>query len=167
MRKLTFLHQTEPVNTLLEEACKKHWKPGRFVAVDEVMQRFKGRSHDTLTIPTKPTPEGYKIWVVADEGYVLAWIYHQRGKAPLDVKVSKELGSNKTVTVVADLLDQLPKQSGYIYEVFLDNLFTSHKLLLYLRKRGYGVIGTARSNSGIYKEFVQLKTQDKKRDKIL
>jgi len=136
------------------------------VAVDEVMQRFKGRSHDTLTIPTKPTPEGYKIWVVADEGYVLAWIYHQRGKGPLNVKVPKELGSNKTATVVADLLDQLPKQPGYAYGVFLDNLFTSHKLLLYLRKRGYGATGTARSNSGIYKEFVQLKTQDKKRDKI-
>ncbi len=167
MRKLTFLHQTEPINTLLEEACKKHWKPGRFVTVDEVMQRFKGRSHDTLTIPTKFTPEGYKIWVVADEDYVLAWIYHQRGKEPLNVKVSKELESNKTVTMIADLLDQLPKQSDYAYEVFLDNLFTSHKLLLYLRKRGYEAIDTARSNSEIYKEFVQLKTQDKKRDKIL
>jgi hypothetical protein len=137
------------------------------VAVDEVMQRFKGRSHDTLTILTKPTSEGYKIWVVADEGYVLVWIYHQRGKGPLDVKVPKELGSNKTATVVVDLLDQLSKQSGYAYGVFLDNLFTSHKLLLYLRRRGYGVTGTARSNFGIYKNFVQLKNQDKKQDKIL
>ncbi len=137
------------------------------MAVDEVMQRFKGRSHDTLTILTKPTPEGYKIWVIADEGYVLVWTYHQRGKRPLDVKVPKELGSNKTATVVVDLLDRLSKQPGYAYGVFLDNLFTSHKLLLYLRKRGYGVTETARSNSGIYKDFVQLKNQDKKQDKIL
>ena len=39
-------------------------------------------------------------------------------------------------------------------------------LLLYLQKRDYEVIETARSNFKIYKKFVQLKTQDKKRDKI-
>ena len=158
MRKLTFLYQTESVNTLLEETCKKHWKSGRFVTVDEVMQRFKDRSHDTLIIFTKFTSEDYKIWVIADEDYVLAWIYHQRDKESLNVKVSKKLESNKTVTMIADLLDQLSKQSDYVYEVFLDNLFTSHKLLLYLRKRDYEVINTARSNFEIYKKFVQLKT---------
>ncbi len=131
------------------------------------MQRFKSQSHDTLIILTKSTSEDYKIWVIADEDYVLAWIYHQRGKESLNVKISKKLESNKTVTVIADFLDQLSKQSDYIYEVFLDNLFTSHKLLLYLRKRDYEVINTARSNFEIYKKFVQLKTQDKKRNKIL
>ncbi len=38
--------------------------------------------------------------------------------------------------------------------MFLNNLFTSYKLLLYLRKRGYEVIKTARLNFNIYKEFV-------------
>ncbi len=137
------------------------------MTVDEVMQRFKNRSHDTLTIFTKLTSEGYKIWMIADEDYVLFWIYHQRDKESLDVKVSKKLESNKTITVIADLLDQLSKQSDYVYDVFLDNLFTSHKLLLYLRKRGYEITETARSNFEIYKNFVQLKIQNKKRNKIL
>ncbi len=69
--------------------------------------------------------------------------------------------------MIADLLDQLSKQSDYVYDVFLDNLFTSHKLLLYLRKRGYEITETARSNFEIYKNFVQLKIQNKKRNKIL
>ncbi len=43
--------------------------------------------------------------MIADEDYVLAWIYHQRDKESLDVKISKKLESNKTVTVIADLLD--------------------------------------------------------------
>ncbi len=72
-----------------------------------------------LTIFTKSTSEDYKIWVIADEDYVLAWIYHQRDKESLDVKISKKLESNKTATVIADLLDQLSKQLDYIYEVFL------------------------------------------------
>ncbi len=73
------------------------------MTVDEVMQRFKSRLHDTLTILTKLTSEDYKIWVIADEDYVLFWIYHQRDKESLDVKISKKLESNKTVTVIADL----------------------------------------------------------------
>jgi hypothetical protein len=77
------------------------------------------------------------------------------------------LGSNKTVTVVANLLDLLPKQEGFAYGVFLNNLFTSYKLLLYLRNKGYGATGTARINSGIYQPFVDLKKIDKKQDKIL
>jgi len=66
-----------------------------------------------------------------------------------------------------NLLDQLSKQSDYVYNVFLDNLFTSHKLLLYLRKKDYEITETARSNFEIYKNFVQLKIQDKKWNKIL
>ncbi len=137
------------------------------MTVDEVMQRFKNRLHDTRIILTKLTSEDYKIWMIADEDYVLVWIYHQRDKESLNVKISKKLESNKIVTMIADLLDQLSKQSDYVYKVFLNNLFTSHKLLLYLRKRDYEVIDTARSNFEIYKKFVQLKTQDKKRNKIL
>ena len=33
------------------------------------MVRFTGRSTDTVYIPTKPIPVGYKVWVVADLGY--------------------------------------------------------------------------------------------------
>ncbi len=75
------------------------------MTVDEVMQRFTNRSHDTRIILTKLTFEDYKIWMIADEDYVLVWIYHQRDKESLNVKISKKLESNKTVTMIADLLD--------------------------------------------------------------
>jgi len=130
LRKLTFFHQTESINILLKETCKKHWKSDWFVTVNEVMQRFKSQLHDTLTILMKLTSEDYKIWVIADEDYVLVWIYHQRDKESLDVQILKKLESNKTVTMIADLLNQLFKQLNYVYEVFLNNLFTSHKLFV-------------------------------------
>ncbi len=38
--------------------------------------------------------------------------------------------------------------------MFLNNLFTSFKLLLYLRKRDYEVIKIARLNFNIYKKFI-------------
>ena len=48
------------------------WTLGRDIAIDESMSRFQGRSFDTLVIPSKPIPEGYKIWVHADQGYFLS-----------------------------------------------------------------------------------------------
>jgi len=147
---------------LLEKTCKKHWKSDQFMIVNEVMQRFKSWLHDTLIIFTKFTSENYKIWVIVDEDYVLVWIYHQHDKESLNVKILKKLKSNKTVIMIADLLNQLFKQSDYVYKVFLNNLFISYKLLLYLRKKDYKVINTVHSNFKIYKKFVQLKIQDKK-----
>jgi hypothetical protein len=60
--------------------------------------------------------------------------------------------------VVVALLNLLPKAS---YHVFLDNLFSSPTLFLALRQRGYAATGTARTNCGFYKPFVELKARDK------
>ena len=38
-----------------------------------------GCAKETLTIPTKPEPIGFKIWVLANAGYVLDWMYHAKG----------------------------------------------------------------------------------------
>ena len=50
----------------------KYWIPGRDLAIDECMIRFTGRSHDIMTIPSKPIPTGYKVWAVAQKGYILS-----------------------------------------------------------------------------------------------
>jgi Transposase IS4 len=120
------------------------WIPGRDLAVDEIMERFTGRSSDIVTIPSKPIPTGYKVWAVAQLGYILNVIYHRNGKGPIGSKAPKGSGINPTQAVVR-------------YCVWLDNLFVSTTLLSYLRKLGYGAAGTARTNSGICQEFVAKK----------
>jgi hypothetical protein len=54
------------------------------------------------------------------------------------------------------LLDP-PIGPTFRYCVWLDNLFTSTTLFSYLRNLGYGAAGTARTNSGICKDFVTKK----------
>jgi hypothetical protein len=66
-------------------------------------------------------------------------------------------GLNPTASTVPTLLNRLPKRSLGPYMVWLDNLFTSTTLLLYLRNNGYSGSGTCRINSGISKEFVTRK----------
>ena len=146
------------------------------MAVDEHIARFQGRSHETTTIPSKPEPIGYKIWVIAQDGYFLQWVQHTKGagKGYVGVPTPPELGGskngiggNKTAAIAAYLLGLLlfyTDPGRYI--VYLDNLFTSLPLLKYLRSRGQGATRTAYTNSGILKEYVDLKAMDKKRDQI-
>ena len=148
--------------------------PGRDVAIDEAMARFEGRSYDTLIIPSKPIDEGYKIWVLAQSGYFLAWCFHRKGKTkakrrgdhllgPWKVPQPKALGDNSSSAVVAYLMEYLP-HNGYI--IYLDNLFTNVKLCRYARERGWGIIGTCTAKSGISKSLVDKKKVEEREKKL-
>jgi hypothetical protein len=146
----------------------KLWIPGNKVVIDESIVRFQGRANEKTTIPNKPTPTGFKVWVLAQEGFFYAWNWHKPGQqfGPIGVKTPGELGGsingkggNKTQAVLCHLLEKLPNH-GHGFHCIADNLFTSHRLLEYLRSKGIGYTGTARTNSGIVQELVDLKKGD-------
>jgi hypothetical protein len=147
--------KVEPVAKRLRTNFQKYWAPGTHVTVDECIAGFRGKSSDIVNIPTKPTPIGYKIWVLSDSGYVYDFLFHRRGsqsgQGPQGL--SKELVNHlqelqipKTQAVVLELMSRMPN-GGKDYCVWLDNLFTSKNLLLELRKRGTGGAGTVRMGS--------------------
>jgi len=49
------------------------------LTVDETIERFTGCVSETVNIPTKPTPEGFKIWLLGNQGYVLNWMFYAEG----------------------------------------------------------------------------------------
>ena len=136
------------VNELAEHirlTCRKLYTPGTHLAVDETIQRFMGRAPEIVNIPSKPTPEGFKIWILANKSYVLDFMWHAKGdkKGPVDLDESFiNEGFSKTQAVVLDLLLQKDaKTEERLYPpgkhvVWLDNLFTSVKLLTKLRGLG-------------------------------
>ncbi|KAJ0128813.1 Uncharacterized protein HZ326_28094 [Fusarium oxysporum f. sp. albedinis] len=145
----------------------------------ECMIGFEGRAYEKTTVPSKPTPTGFKVWVVAQQGYFLQWIWHTPKSLPAGIAKSRgslqqqgsQQGSqtekadidttaalNPTQAVVVTLISQLPKA---IYHVFLDNLFSSSHLFIALRKQGVAATGTARINSGIWEPFVIAKREDR------
>jgi hypothetical protein len=129
------------------------------LAIDEAIARYTGRSKAITTIPNKPTPTGIKIWVAAQRGFFLRWLYHQPGKKGGAFGASKIKGLNATQSVVPTLLNQLPKAT---YHVYLDNLFTSTQLLEYLRSEGFAATGTCTVSSGVHEDIVYLKkTQER------
>jgi hypothetical protein len=141
---------------------------GTNLTVDECMIPFTGRSKETTLVNGKPTPVGFKVWVIAQQGYFLQWLWHmkaspykaitaelptpqQRGKKG---KLLTEIPLSNTQSIVVHLLKRLPPQT---YHVFTDNLFSSPQLFRLLRQLGYGATGTARPNSGITTELKHIR----------
>lgn len=51
----------EPLSSHLRHVFKLYWLPGTHLTVDETIVRFMGRAKEIVNIPSKPTPEGFKI----------------------------------------------------------------------------------------------------------
>jgi hypothetical protein len=163
----------------IQRVSAAFFQPGSHLAVDECMVRYTGRSTATTVVKGKPTPLGFKIWVIAQEGFFIRWLWHFKGsnydalggglrrKRGRPSTQEREAASKETVAltqlgntqgVVVSLCDSLPKQT---YHVFVDNLFSTPPLFRKLRDHGYGATGTARPNCGIHKDL----KRDKKLDK--
>ncbi|KFA68879.1 hypothetical protein S40285_07702 [Stachybotrys chlorohalonatus IBT 40285] len=121
--------------------------PGTNIAVDKKMVAFIGKSKLKLTISTKPTPTGFKIWVIAQQGYFLGW--------GLEAKASPQPDTKRGAFPISELPDAS-------YHVFLDSLFSSPRLFAALRDEGHGATGTARINCGIFKQLIKAKIRDNK-----
>jgi len=141
--------KVDPLWKLLSSSFQRYWKPGRDLAIDECIEGFTGRTSDIVNIPTKPTPIGFKIWILADNGYVLDLLWHVKGdgkdQGPQGLRTTwEEQGFSRTQAVVLELMTRMPNE-GKGHAVWLDNLFTSSKLLTTLRSYGIGAAGTVRT----------------------
>lgn len=49
-----------------------------------------GHVPEIVNIPSKPTPEGFKIWILANVGYILDFIWYIKGekKGPVNLNIS-------------------------------------------------------------------------------
>lgn len=139
--------KVEPLNEELRQKVKQYWNPTTHLAVDEGIQRFQGRAKETVKVPLKPIPEGFKIWCLANDGYILDWLYHARSSGPVDLDNywTVDCGFPATQAVVLDLLLQAGIHNDSRHIVWLDNLFTSTRLLSTLREEGFGAAGTVRT----------------------
>ena len=149
--KETVFDKVDWLSEHLRAKMKLYWEPGTDLSVDETIQQFMGRSEHLVNIPTKPTPEGFKIWALANQGYILDWMWHTKGKNKYDGPVDldriwvDEEGFSKTQAVVLDLVKQQGIKDDFSHIVWMDNLFTSARLLSALKEEGFGAAGTVRT----------------------
>ena len=102
---------------------RKNWgalrTPSSHVAIDECMIKETGHTVHSTQAPGKPIPEGYKLFAIADEGYLYnyAWYSSVQG---LEGR-SKVKGLADTSAMVYKLaIDTLLSDTI----LFMDNYFT-------------------------------------------
>ncbi|EXU96031.1 transposase IS4 domain protein [Metarhizium robertsii] len=132
------------------------------------MVPFSGKSKVIVRMPYKPIPIGFKVWVMAQQGYFLQWNWHERGNGsvgvPSHVFAGKPLAN--TQAVVAYLLSKLPPPPSSAHGYHADNLFVTIPLIKLFRERGTATTGTTRVRGGIGNKFVSLKKEDDRKDFI-
>jgi hypothetical protein len=105
-------------------------------------------------MPNKPIMQGYKIYGIADHGYLYNFLWSSREKGSQDVLFRP--GLTKTGYLVRNLALSLPRRGLAIY---MDNYFTSVPLFSELRACNFGAVGTTRPHKEFPDELVKIKTQ--------
>lgn len=172
-QKRSVFDPVEPIASAVRRNCQSAIKPSKWIAVDEAMIAFTGRTPHTVQISTKPIPEGYKVWLLADQhGYIWSWRWHSKADGPESIGKDPDFFSHPdnrhtirlapTYQVVQVLCQELQdKDPGTNRLVFLDNLFLTRSLAHTLLNIGVGVMGTTRKNHLDFpREFLDVKLSD-------
>jgi Transposase IS4 len=93
----TFAWPVEPVATIIRQNCSTLWSQNSYLAIDEAMISYRGRSHHKFKLPKKPIKEGYKVWVLGDAGYD-DWLWHSRVDGPEEIPENGLNVDRKTIT---------------------------------------------------------------------
>ena len=70
---------------MVKQDYKTLWSLSSYLAVDEAMIAYRGRSVDKVKLLNKPITEGYKVWALGDSGYIYDWLWHSHVDGPEDI----------------------------------------------------------------------------------
>jgi hypothetical protein len=125
-------------NRVLQKLCKH---PGWQVAIDEMLQKFKGKSAEIYRTK-KPDKEGFKFFAMCCTITGFS-IYNF---IPPDGRLNRE--KNKILKAVEYLLSTLPRRKSLKYLLGMDNYFTQLVVVSMTRGLNVGLVGTARRQRG-------------------
>jgi Transposase IS4 len=97
-------------------------------------------------MPNKPIKQGYKVFALADNGYVWHFQLSSRQHGISELEKVDEL--TPTGSIVLQMVRLLLKFPNSHFVIYMDNYFTSIPLFSILRKENIGAAGTTRP-SGI------------------
>lgn len=63
-------HKLEPMISSFRTASEQLYMLSTNIAINELMIKCFRRSHHTCRMPNKPIKQGYKIFAIADQGYI-------------------------------------------------------------------------------------------------
>jgi hypothetical protein len=90
----------------------------------------------------KPIKQGYKIFALANNGYV--WHFQLSSRQYRIAELHKVNELTPTGSIVLQMARLLPKFSNSHFIIYIDNYFTSIPLFSMLRKENISAVGTTR-----------------------
>ena len=132
------LRKVESFISSFKDRCKLMYQPSQSIAVDERMVKSKHRSGIRQFMKDKPTKWGIKIWVLADSknGYTIDFNVYV-GKAAAEGTSEHGLGYDVVMKLMEPYL-------GQGYHLYLDNYYTSPRLVSDLFLHGTPSVGTGK-----------------------
>lgn len=106
--KKEWWYRLEPLASRFRENSMKYYTPGSNISVDEIVVRCFGRSSHTYRMPHKPIKQGYKIFCLAEHGYIWTFSWSSR---QLGIEESFQYpGLTPTGSMVMKMMDHLPQR---------------------------------------------------------
>ena len=105
-------------------------------------------------MPSKPIKQGYKLFGIADHGYIYSWIWSSKIFSIKEVESYDSL--TNTSALVRALVVILPCSRITIY---LDNYFISIPLFSELRACKFGIVSTTRPHKEFLNQLVEIKNR--------
>jgi Transposase IS4 len=173
-----WFNKLDPLITIIRNRIASAVTPSTWIAVDEMMVAFQGRSSHTIKIKNKPIKEGFKLWVLGFQGYIYTFRFHSgvdgsenmtRRQRVEQISPLKPVWLAPTfqvpVVLCSDVHQIQPKRQ---FLVFLDNLFLTVDVAHCLLNINFATMGTTRKNAaGVPNDLLAIKNADKEEDKKL
>jgi len=67
---MSFFKKFEPFIIYIRKTYKRLYIFETYIAIDEIMIAFRGWFKYTTKLPNKFISEGYKVWALAEHGYI-------------------------------------------------------------------------------------------------
>ena len=132
-----------PFYSLLNEKCLNGFSESKNLSVDESMLPYFGHHCSKQRIANKPVRMGYKVWVLAESsGYVVQFEPYQGARLRTCRSSAANFGLGESVVI--DLISELPNSANY--HIYMDNFFTSFRLLNHLFLNNIEATGVLRQN---------------------
>lgn len=133
-----------PITDAVKKRCLSNFHPEQDLSYDESMVEYYGRHGCKQFIRGKPLRFGYKMWCLNTPlGYLINFEMYQ-GTNPRIRPLYPELYGKNSAPLFS-MLDDLDDEKRHMpYCISFDILFTSTRVLLGLKQRGYHGTGTIR-----------------------
>ena len=166
-------YKVDPLLTTVRQNIKNAVSAASWLAVDELMIPFQGRTKHSIKIKGKPIKEGFKMWCIGFKGYIWSFAFHSgqendEGMLPSRMAPQPEplepvhlAPTHQVPLVFCEQIRHFYPEQHFL--VFLDNLFLNVNVAHCLLYINFAVMGTTRKNAaGLPLSLTDILVKDKK-----